>query len=116
MEEKNNFENLIEDAKGYLDTRIDLAKLQTIEKTSAVAGSAAVAVLLLLFFSMVFLFSSVALAFYISEITGRYTTGFLCVGGINLLIGLIIYLARESWINKPVTNLIIAQLLKKDDE
>ena len=86
MEKKTNIENLIDDAKGYLDTRIELAKLQTIEKTSEVAGSASVAVLLLIFFSMVFLFGSIALAYYISETTGRYSIGFLSVAGINLLI------------------------------
>ncbi len=116
MEENNNIEKLIEDAKGYLDTRIELAKLQTIEKTSEVAGSASVALLLLIFFSMVFLFGSIALAYYISEITGKYSVGFLCVAGINLLIGLIVYFSRERWINKPITNLIIKTLLRNGDE
>ncbi len=115
MEEKNNIEKLFADAKDYLETRIELAKLQAVEKSSEIAGSAIVGLLLLLLFTLVFLFCSVALAFYISEMTGKYSTGFLIVAGIYLVLGMIVYLARESWIKKPVSNKIIHKMLKEDE-
>ncbi len=115
MEEKNNIEDLFADSKEYLETKIELAKLQAVEKSSDIAGSAVVGLLLLLFFTMVFLFGSVALAFYLSEKTGQYSTGFLTVAGIYLLIGIIVYIARESWIKRPVSNMIIHQMLKEDE-
>jgi LPXTG-motif cell wall-anchored protein len=45
---------------------------------------------------MVFLFGSVALAFYLSEKTGEYSTGFLTVAGIYFLIGIIVYLGQRK--------------------
>ncbi|MBK6398641.1 MAG: phage holin family protein [Bacteroidetes bacterium] len=115
MEENKNIEDLFADSKEYLETRIELAKLQAVEKSSEIAGSAVTGLLLLLFFTMVFLFGSVALAFYLSEKTGHYSTGFLTVAGIYLTIGLIVYLARESWIKKPISNAIIHKMLKEDE-
>ena len=115
MEENNTIEKLFADVKDYLETRIELTKLQAVEKSSEIAGSEVVGLLLLLFFTLVFLFGSIALAFYISEMTGRYSSGFLIVAGIYLAIGLIVYLARESWIKKPVSNSIISKMLKDDE-
>ena len=60
MEENKNIEDLFADSKEYLETRIELAKLQAVEKSSEIAGSAVTGLLLLLFFTMVFLFGSVA--------------------------------------------------------
>ena len=91
MEENKNIEDLFADSKEYLETRIELAKLQAVEKSSEIAGSAVTGLLLLLFFTMVFLF------------------------GIYLTIGLIVYLARESWIKKPISNAIIHKMLKEDE-
>lgn len=115
MEEKNKIEDLFTDSKEYLETRIELAKLQAVEKSSEIASSAVVGLLLLLFFTIVFLFGSIALAFFLSEKTGQYSTGFLAVAGIYLVIGFILYLARESWIKKPVSNMIIHKMLKEDE-
>lgn len=115
MEENSNIEDLFADSKEYLETRIEIAKLQAVEKSSEIAGSAVVGLLLLLFFTMVFLFGSVALAFYLSEKTGQYSTGFLTVAGIYFVIGFIVYLAKESLIKKPVSNMIINKMLKEDE-
>lgn len=115
-EEKNNFDNLFEDAKDYIEKKIELSKLQAIDKGSEIAGSATVGLLLLLFFTMVFFFSSIALAFYLAEVTGKNYLGFLSVAGIYLVIAIIVYLARESWIHTPMTNLFIRKMLKEDED
>ena len=115
MEENNNIENLFADSKEYLETRIELAKLQAVEKSSEIASSAVVGLMLLLFFTLVFLFGSVALAFYLSEKSGQYSTGFLIVASIYLLIGVLLYLVRDRWIMKPISNAIIQKMLKEDE-
>ena len=114
-EEQNNFDRLFADTKDYLETRLELAKLQAVEKTSEIASTATAGALLLLLFTIVFLFGSIALAFYISEWTGKYSTGFLSVAGIYVFIGLLIYLTRDSLIKIPVTNLMIKKMLKDDE-
>ncbi len=116
MEEQNNYEKFFEDAKDYLETKVELTKLQAVDKGSDLIASTAVGILLLVFFTMVFLFGSLALAFYISEISGKAYTGFMCLAGLYLILGIIVYLGRESWIKKPITNLFISKILKEDEE
>ncbi len=115
MEENTNLDKLFVETKDYLETKIELSKLQAVEKGSEIAGTTVVGAMLLLFFTMVFLFGSIALAFLLSEQTGKYSLGFISVAGLYLILGLIVYLARESWIKKPITNLIIRKLLKDDE-
>ena len=115
MEEKNNIENLFSDAKEYLETKIEISKLRAVEKSSEIISSAITGLVLLIFFTMVFLFGSIALAFYISEKTGHYSIGFLSIAGLYLVISIIIYFVKENGIKKPVANMIICKMLKKDE-
>lgn len=116
MEERGNFEKLYEDAKDYLDSKIELSKLQAIDKGSELAGSATVGIILLVLFTMVFLFGSIALSFCLGEMSGSTYKGFLIVSIIYFIIGLIVYFARNAWIKTPITNLFIKKILKDDED
>lgn len=115
MEEPNNIEKLFSDTKDYLDTRVELAKLQAVEKASELVSSSVVMILLFILFATVFLFGSIALGFYLSEKTGSNSIGFLCVAGIYLFFAIIIYISKESLIKKPVSDMIINKMLNKDE-
>lgn len=116
MEERGNFEKLYEHAKDYLDSKIELSKLQAVDKGSELAGSATVGIILLILFTMVFLFGSIALSFYLGEMNNSTSKGFLIVAIIYLAIGLIVYFARNTWIKTPITNLFIKKILKDDED
>ena len=111
-------EELADHIKEYVNIRIDAVKLSTAEKTSkAIAGALAfvVAIQLLALFAV---FASIALAYAFAEWTGKMYWGFLIVAGIYLLLGIIIWLAKEKLLHIPIMNALLRQMHtgKKEDE
>lgn len=65
---------------------------------------------------MVTMFLSFWFAFFLGEITGRISTGFLVVSGLYLLLGILFYYLRVQWIVNPIIRDIaeLSQELKKE--
>ena len=102
--------------KEYVSTRIASVKLNAAEKSSkTIAGIISVAVVLLAFVFFI-IFASIAAAYIFAKLTGEMYWGFLIVAGIYLLIGLLLWLMREKMLRLPVTNAILRQLFKEDNE
>lgn len=107
-----NIELLYEKAKSYAETNVELAKLNAIDKTadivSALAGKI-ISVMLLMLFT---LFINIAISIYLGQVLGSLYLGFLVVS-VFYLIG---YFVFNKWqykiIKEPITNLVIAKLLK----
>src|ERR1044072_4300874 len=109
-------EGLTDHVKEYINTRVEITKLHIAEKTSLVIGNMiAVGVVALLFLFML-IFGSIAGAWALSEWIGKSYAGFLIVAGFYLLLGLIVWLARQRLIRFPVMNDIKKQLHKKDED
>ncbi|HVY75668.1 MAG TPA: phage holin family protein [Puia sp.] len=112
MDQDASIKSLIEKSQEYLDTRLEIAKLRAVDKSSD-ALSTLVAVVLLIFFAVLFLlFVSIGLALYIGSLIGSAYTGFFIVAAFYGLLLLLIFIFRERWIKLPLTNLIIKKLLK----
>lgn len=97
----------------YLELKSGLIKLTVYEKTAKVVATLAHSLVLLLlgFFVMLFLFLS--LGFYLGEITGRLSLGFLMVTGLYLLLFGIVFFVRHS-IRLKITNLVLGSLLEDE--
>jgi hypothetical protein len=116
MEDENNIEKLFGDVKDYIDTRLELSKLQAVEQGSKLASAATVGFLLLIFFGLIIFFASTAFAYYLGQKLGDIALGFLSVAGIYLVLALILFAGRKSWIGNPMTNLFIRKMLNKDED
>lgn len=112
----SKIEELFIHLKEYIDNRIAYTKLSAAEKSSKIFANliAILISILILFFFIVFL--SVALAFALAKLTGEYYWGFLIVAGIYLLIGLIVWAAKEKLLRLPIMNTILKQLFKEEPE
>ncbi len=109
-------EELAGDLKEYVNTRIESVKFTAAEKISRmVAKVVAVAVVVVVFLFFIG-FASIGLAIVLGEWIGNPWAGFLVVGGLYLLIGIIVFFARGSLIGLPVMNAVIQQIFKNDDE
>lgn len=111
-------EELADHIKEYVNTRIDAVKLHTAEKTSkAIAGALAFVVVIQLL-ALFAVFASIALAFAFAAWTGQVYWGFLIVAGIYLLLGVIIWLAKERLLRIPIMNALLRQMHagKNEDE
>lgn len=111
---KENIEQLASDLHAYADVRINLMKLKLAEKMSRLVGTVvaaiAVGIALILFFS----FASVGLAILVGKWLGSLWLGFLILGAVYLLAGLIIWRGRRSLIQVPVMNAMIQQLFEEE--
>ena len=116
METQSNIEALFSKTGDYLETRIDLFRLKTIDKTSEVVSSVVTQAVLLLVTTFFILMLSVGVALWVGDILGKAYYGFLILAGFYLIVGLIIYALRRQWLKDPISNLIIRKALNQKNE
>jgi hypothetical protein len=107
-----SIKSLIEKSQDYLETKIEIAKLKTVDKSSDVLSSLVVLMSMIFLGLLCFLFISIALALYLGSLLGAAHMGFLILGGFYGIVLWILYLLRDKWIKTPVTNLVIKKMLK----
>jgi hypothetical protein len=115
MEEtKNDIKNLVHELKEYFNLRTKLAELQIKKNAAELIAKIASSLITVVCLSMAFLFASLALALYLSDLMGSYSIGFMMVAGIYILLATIFSLAKNSIKNK-ISDGIITELFKEND-
>lgn len=110
-----NAENLVEHTHDYINTKIELLKLSTAEKSSAILANiiaGAIVTIVMVFFLV---FASITIAIVIGSWLDNMWLGFLLVAGFYLLAGIVVWSFKEQLIRLPIMNNIIRQLFKTDD-
>lgn len=123
MQQENKekgIEDLYDDAKIYLDTKIEYTRLYLVERISKVFADVVTNAAVIVCFILAFLFGTFTLALYLSDVLESYTRGFGCVAVIYILLALIVYYTKEKYIEKAIINFTIKnyfnKLADKDDE
>lgn len=115
---KNHIDEVKNEFEDYVDKRISLLKLHLVEELSRFTAGFAVklGILYLLFF--VFMFLSLAAAFFLGDLLGSNGLGFTLVAGFYLLMAVIFWLSRRIWVERPVIQAFIKIFFPKfeDDE
>ena len=88
-------DSLIESITGYVETRIELLKMDMKEEVSKGIAKALVYVVIVALVTLFILLISMAGAYKIAESVGT-SGGFTIVAGIYLLVGLIVFAFRNS--------------------
>ena len=107
----NSFESLFERAGEYFETRLDLLKLKSVDKSSDVASSLIGGLTIILIISFAIIIASIGLALWIGERAGKSYYGFFIVAGFYIFIALIGYLLRKRFLKSPIANLFINKVL-----
>jgi len=112
----SRMDDLVNDIKDYINVKLDALKLSVAEKISRIAAAiiAGFVVAVAVLFFVVFI--SIALGFFLGEILGSTWLGFLIVGGIYLLVGLVTWWARKRIIQVPIMNSILTLWSLKEEE
>ncbi len=105
------FGSLFENAGDYLETRLDLLKLQAVNKSSDVTSSIVSRIIILLIISFAMIILNIGLALWAGELLGKVYLGFFIVAGFYALIALVLHLFRHSWLKEPVSSMIIKKML-----
>ena len=111
-EPKNNVETLFEQAGDYVETRVDLLKLQVIQKTSDIISSLASRLILVVIIVIFVMIANVGIALVLGEWMGKTYYGFFTLAGFYLIVGLIFNSFKSKWIKEPVANSIIRKAFK----
>jgi high-affinity Fe2+/Pb2+ permease len=109
-------EELADTVKEYVNNRIESAKLTAAEKSSAVVAVLIAGLIVAVIFTFFIVFAGVALSLVLGEWIGKTWAGFLIVAGFYLLLGVIIWAARDKIIRLPIMNALIKQLFREENE
>jgi Putative Actinobacterial Holin-X, holin superfamily III len=109
-------EELADNAKEYVNTRIESLKLNAVEKSSVIIANGVARIVVAIVFIFFIALASIALSLVLGEWLGKIWAGFLVVACFYLLLGIIIWFARGKLIRVPVMNALIQQLFKHDEE
>ena len=88
-------DSLVENITGYVETRIELLKMDVKEEVSKGVAKALVYVIIVALATLFVLLISMAGAYKIAESVGT-SGGFAIVAGIYLLLGLLVYAFKNS--------------------
>lgn len=109
-------EELLDKIKDYLNTRIRLSKLTLIEKGVLLFANLLTNGVVIVFIILGFLFVSLAMGFYISDLLGNSFGGFFIVSLFYFVLAVLIYSLKDKYIEKPIINGMIKKILKEDNE
>jgi len=104
-------DSLIENITGYVETRIELLKMDMKEELSKGLAKALVYVVIVALATLFIMLISMAGAYKIAESVGT-SGGFAIVAGIYLLLGLLVYALRNS-ITETLENRFQEKMNKK---
>jgi len=107
----NTFGSLVENAGDYLETRLDLLKLQAINKSSDVTSSLVSRITILLIVSFAMFILNIGLALWVGELLGKLYLGFFVIAGFYASIALVLHFFRHSWLKEPVSSMIIKKMV-----
>jgi len=114
MQENNqkSIEDIISDAKIYLETRIEYTRLYVVGKVSTLVADLITNAVVIICFVLAFLFGSVTLAMFLSDIFHSFTAGFGCVALLYLLIAIGITVGKKSF-EKLIANMAVRKYFDK---
>jgi hypothetical protein len=111
-ETANHIEQLLESVTQYGQLSAELWKLKAVDKVAELLASSTKILFLLILFALSFLFCAIGLAFFLGTIFSSNALGFVAIGLIFGIFGILVYFNRYHWIKWPVRNAVICEILK----
>jgi hypothetical protein len=116
MEDKTTpVEVLLARVQAYTKTSIELFKLKATDKIAELTSNLASGFVILVILVLFFVNLNIAIALLLGDLLGKAWLGFILISGLYACIGCIIFLFRNKWIKRPVSNSIIELLLKDEN-
>lgn len=104
--EKSAIQRLIGSLKRYLHLQRDFVMLTLAEKLTVVLAVLLVGGIVLLLAAMVLVFASLAVSSLLAEWLGSDAAGYGIVAVFYLLVAIVVWLNRKSWIADPIANFL----------
>lgn len=98
-------------ARQYTKKQIEYVQLLVAERTAKVTSILVTSLAVTFIGLLIVIMLSFTLGFYLGDLFESYPIGFLCVTGIYLLLGIIIYSMRQQLVTNPILTKIIKAML-----
>ena len=99
---------LFTEAKQYWTLQKQHLSLQTTEVLTRLLSAIALWAIVILIGSLVLLFASFAIAFWLGGLLGNTVWGFVIIAAVLLVVTLLVYANRTAWIIVPVTRFMVS--------
>lgn len=106
---------LLLEFKKYLELQKEFVKLDATEKMTVILSAILIVTVLLLLGSIVLLFLTFALAYYLGDVLGSLSLGFGIISAFILLLTVIFYLNRNRMVIQPMARFMTKLILTKED-
>ena len=110
----DNFRRLLEEAKRYLSLQKEYALMDTADKLTVILSTVAIAAVCIILGAMILFFLTFALAYWIGNITGNLSIGFISIAAFLLLMLFIVYQKRNAWIIQPLARMMVRLFVNKE--
>ncbi|MBK5273415.1 MAG: hypothetical protein JJE22_20635 [Bacteroidia bacterium] len=105
-------ESIVEKAEAYGKTTYELSKLKVLEMTTQVATTLVSRLAVIIIVSFFTIILSVGIALLLGEMLGKTYYGFFIVAAFYLAVGIVFYFFLRKWVKRPLSELIIKQVLQ----
>jgi positive regulator of sigma E activity len=106
---------IAERLKSYVNTNIELLKLELTERCSVIGASLLSSLLVVLIVALFVFFVSLWLGFYLSDLLGDSYSGFAIIAGFYLILGIVLILGKSKFLESPLRDKIIQKVLNKNE-
>lgn len=106
---------LLLEFKKYLELQKEFVKLDATEKMTVILSAILIVTVLLLLGSIVLLFLTFALAYYLGDVLGSLSLGFGLISAFILLLTVIFYLNRNRMVIQSMARFMTKLILTKED-
>ncbi len=104
-------ESLWDRVRDYIETRIELLKLKSVDKAAGLVSGLVTRIILVIILIIFIALLNIGVALWLGDLLGEYYYGFFAVAGFYAITGLILYLGRRKWIKGPISNMMIKKLM-----
>lgn len=115
-ENKTNLRTVLEDAKEYAKTSVELAKMKGAEKTSSAIANTIVYAAIGLTAFFVLVFASLTIGFALANALNSLVWGFLIVTAMYMILGAVVWFGKDKLIKLPILNKVIEKMNKKEED
>lgn len=110
----DNFRKLLQEIKHYISLQKEYALMDTADKLTVILSTVAIAAVCFVLCAMILFFLTFALAYWIGDLTGSLSLGFICVSVFLALILLIAFANRNAWIIQPLARMMVRLFVNKE--
>ena len=111
----DNFRKLLQETKHYLNLQKEYALMDTADKLTVILSTVAISAICFVLCAMILFFLTFALAYWIGNLTGNLSLGFISISTLLAIILLIAFKKRNAWVVQPLARMMVRLFVTKEE-